>query len=360
MLTQHGCKIAPSTYYDARDRTPSTRELSDERWKPIILTTWQTHRKVLGARKLWLRLRRDGHDIARCTVERLMRELGIAGVVRGKRRRPTDTGLRETRPADLVDRHFHRFRTDQLWVADFTYVWTWSGWVYVAFVFDAHSRRIIGWRAATKMTTPLVLDCLEMAFFTRGREGVTGFVGLTHHTDAGSVYTSIAFTDRLVDEGIDPSVGSVGDAYDNSLAAPQIGLTSPNPSTTNDPGETSRRWRPPPPHGCSGSTPSAPTAPSTTSPRSKSSNSTTLATNRSPKPADTSKTLSGHARASQTPPYVDDCAPVGPVQIRSNPSVSAELPGPRIVDFRGFCAQLLRLFGCRAHNLPTHELCNSA
>lgn len=187
MLTQHGCKIAPSTYYDARDRTPSTRELSDERWKPIILTTWQTHRKVLGARKLWLRLRRDGHDIARCTVERLMRELGIAGVVRGKRRRPTDTGLRETRPADLVDRHFHRFRTNQLWVADFTYVWTWSGWVYVAFVFDAHSRRIIGWRAATKMTTPLVLDCLEMAFFTRRREGVTGFAGLTHHTDAGSV-----------------------------------------------------------------------------------------------------------------------------------------------------------------------------
>ncbi len=132
-------------------------------------------------------------------------------MIRGKRRRPLDTELRETRPADLVDRHFHRFRTNQLWVADFTYVWTWSGWVYVAFVFDAHSRRIIGWRTATKMTTPLVLDCLEMAFFTRRREGVTGFAGLTHHTDAGSVYTSIAFTDRLVDERIDPSVGSVGD-----------------------------------------------------------------------------------------------------------------------------------------------------
>lgn len=224
MLTQHGCKIAPSTYDDARDRAPSPRELSDERWKPIILATWQAQRRVLGARKLWLRLRRDEHDIARCTVERLMRELGIAGVIRGKRRRPTDTDLRETRPADLVDRHFHRFRTNQLWVADFTYVWTWSGWVYVAFVFDAHSRRIIGWRAATKMTTPLVLDCLEMAFFTRRREGVTGFAGLTHHTDAGSVYTSIAFTDRLVDEGIGPSVGSVGDAYDNSLAESQIGL----------------------------------------------------------------------------------------------------------------------------------------
>jgi len=103
-------------------------------------------------------------------------------------------------------------------------VWSWSGWVYVAFVFDVHSRRILGWRAATRMTTPLVLDCLEMAFWTRRREGVADFAGLTHHTDAGSVYTSIAFTDRLIEEGIDPSVGSVGDAYDNSLAESQIGL----------------------------------------------------------------------------------------------------------------------------------------
>ena len=191
MLTQHGVKIAPSTYYDARGRGPSSQAVSDERWKPIILAAWQAHRKVLGARKLWLRLRRDGHDIARCTLERLMRELGIAGVLRGKRKRPVDTDPRETRPADLVDRHFARFRTNQLWVADFTYVWTWSGWVDVAVVFDAHSRRIIGWRAATSMTTPLVLDCLDMALFTRRREGITGFEGLTHHTDAGSVYTSI-------------------------------------------------------------------------------------------------------------------------------------------------------------------------
>nr|WP_233460121.1 IS3 family transposase [Microbacterium resistens] len=214
VLTQHGCKIAPSTYYDARARRPTRHEIADEQWKPIVLDTWRKHRRVLGARKLWLRLRRDGHDIARCTVERLMRELGIAGVRRGKRKQPVDGALRETRPADLVDRRFSRFRTNQLWVADFTYVWTSSGWVYVAFVFDAHSRRITGWRAATSMTTPLVLDCLEMALWTRRREGVTGLSGLTHHTDAGSVYTSIAFTDRLVDEGIDPSVGSVGDSYD--------------------------------------------------------------------------------------------------------------------------------------------------
>jgi putative transposase len=187
VLTQHGCSIAPSTYYDARNRRPSARERADERWKPIILTTWQQHHRRLGARKLWLRLRRNGHDIARCTVERLMRDLGIGGVVRGKRRHPADVDPRETRPADLVDRHFRRFRTNQLWVADFTYVWTWSGWVYVAFVFDAHSRRILGWRAATSMTTPLVLDCLEMALWTRRREGTAGFAGLTHHTDAGSV-----------------------------------------------------------------------------------------------------------------------------------------------------------------------------
>ena len=187
-------KIAPSTYYDARRRGPSPRGVSDERWKSIVLATWQKQRKLLGARKLWLRLRRDGHDIARCTVERLMRELGIAGVIRGRRKRPVDADPRETRPADLVDRHFARFRTNQLWVADFTYVWTWSGWVYVAFVFDAHSRRILGWRAATSMTTPLVLDCLEMALWTRRREG------------------------------IDASVGSVGDAYDNALAESQIGL----------------------------------------------------------------------------------------------------------------------------------------
>lgn len=224
VLTEHGCSIAPSSYYDARGRTPSARVVSDERWKPIILATWQKQRRILGARKLWLRLRRDGHDIARCTVERLMRDLGISGVVRGRRKKPVDADLRETRPADLVDRHFSRFRMNQLWVADFTYVWTWSGWVYVAFVFDVHSRRILGWRAATSMTTPLVLDCLEMALWTRRREGADDFFGLTHHTDAGSVYTSIAFTDRLVDEGIDASVGSVGDAYDNALAESQIGL----------------------------------------------------------------------------------------------------------------------------------------
>ena len=134
-------------------------------------------------------LRRTRHRPLR---GRTSRARGIAGVVRGKRKRPVDTGLRQTRPADLFDRHFARFGADQLWVADFTYGWTSSGRVYVAFVFDAQSRRIIGWRAATSMTTPL-LDCLDMALWIRRREGVLGFAGLAHHTDAGSVYTSISF-----------------------------------------------------------------------------------------------------------------------------------------------------------------------
>lgn len=179
-------------------------------------------------------------------------------------------------------------------------MWTWSSWVYVAFVFDAHSRRIIGGRAATSMTTPLVLDCLDMALWTRRREGVVGFAGLTHHTDAGSVYTSIASTDRLIDEGIDASVGSVGDAYDNSLAESQIGSTSPNSSTTTAPGGTSSKSRRRPRPGCCGSTPNAPTAQSTTSHHSKSSSSSTLASNRSREPADTSNSLSGHAGVSQS------------------------------------------------------------
>lgn len=179
--------------------------------------------------------------------------------------------------------------------------WTWSGWVYVAFVFDAHSRRIIGWRAATSMTTPLVLDCLDMALWTRRREGVTGFAGLTHHTDAGSVYTSIAFTDQLVDEGVDPSVGSVGDAYDNSLAESQIGLYKSelihHEGPWRDVEQVEARNRvlgavvQHRPHPRLHRRPHTP---------SRSSNSTTLASNRSNDPADTSKTLSGHAGASHS------------------------------------------------------------
>jgi putative transposase len=174
---------------------------------------------------MWLRLRSRGHDVARCTVERLMAQMGVQGVTRQQRRvRTTVADPAAARPLDLVERHFAASRPNQLWVADFTYCPTWTGMVYVAFVFDVFSRRILGWRVATRMTTPLVLDCLEQALWTRQREDAGNLTGLIHHTDAGSQYRAIAFTDRLVDAGIDASVGSVGDALDNALAESQIGL----------------------------------------------------------------------------------------------------------------------------------------
>jgi putative transposase len=227
VLSEHGCPIAPSTFYDAITRRPSRRAMRDEQLSELIAAERASNRFVagLGARKMWLRLRGKGHDVARCTIERLMGEMGIAGVTRA--RRPVRTTVPDpgaARPHDLVDRAFAASRPNELWVADFTYCPTWSGMVYVAFVFDVFSRRILGWRAATRMTTPLVLDCLEQAIWTRGQEGTHDLSGLIHHTDAGSQYTSIAFTDRLVQAGIDPSVGSIGDAYDNALAESQIGL----------------------------------------------------------------------------------------------------------------------------------------
>jgi putative transposase len=174
---------------------------------------------------MWLRLRGKGHDVARCTVERLMRELGITGAQRAKKPpRTTVPNTAAARPADLVDRDFTATRPNQLWCADFSYVSTWEGMVYVAFVFDVFSRRILGWRAATSMTTDLVLDTLDMALWTRRKDGHADLCGLVHHTDAGSQYTSIAFTERLLEAGVDASVGSVGDAYDNALAESQIGL----------------------------------------------------------------------------------------------------------------------------------------
>jgi putative transposase len=227
VLTEHGCQIAPSTFYDAVSRRPSRRQLRDAELIELITAERDANRFVtgLGARKMWLRLRGKGHDVARCTVERLMAQMGVTGVTRQQRRvRTTITDLTAARPLDLVDRQFSASRPNQLWVADFTYCPTWSGMVYVAFVFDVFSRRILGWRAATSMATPLVLDCLEQAIWTRGKEGRIDLSGLVHHTDAGSQYTSIAFTDRLLTAGIDASVGSVGDAYDNALAESQIGL----------------------------------------------------------------------------------------------------------------------------------------
>lgn len=224
VLAEHGSPIAPSTYYDAVARRSSRRALRDEQLKVAIARVHAANYGVYGARKVWLALNREGVPVARCTVERLMREMGLAGARRGKRVVTTRPDPRAVRPADLVQRRFRPAAPNRLWVADFTYVPTWSGMVYVAFVVDAYARRILGWRAATSMRTDLVLDTIEQAIWTRARDGVTDLAGLTHHHDAGSQYAAIAFTERLAAAGIDASVGAVGDALDNALAESVIGL----------------------------------------------------------------------------------------------------------------------------------------
>jgi putative transposase len=226
VLSEHGCPIAPSTYYEARSatRTPSARLVRDEELKDHIVRVHSNNYGVYGARKVWLALNREGIAVARCTVERLMRQLGLVGARRGKKVRTTVPDPAAARPVDLVGRQFAVLAPDRLWVADYTYVATWSGMVYVAFAIDAYARRILGWRVATSMHTDLVLDALEQAIWTRAREGRTDLRGLISHSDAGSQYVSIAFTERLAEAGIDPSVGSIGDALDNALAETVIGL----------------------------------------------------------------------------------------------------------------------------------------
>jgi putative transposase len=179
---------------------------------------------VYGPRKVWLALNREGIPVARCTVERLMKDLQLKGIRRGKQMVTTRRDPKATRPVDLVNRRFGPLAPNRLWVADYTYVSTWSGMVYVAFVIDAYARRILGWRASMSTRTDLVLDTIEHAIWTRARDGVTDLSGLVHHNDAGSQYTSIAFTERLAAAGVDASVGNVGDALDNALAESVIGL----------------------------------------------------------------------------------------------------------------------------------------
>ena len=224
VLSQHGWPVAPSTYYEAASRAPSARARRDGQLKEQIAKVHDGNYGVYGARKVWLALNREGTPVARCTVARLMRDLGLRGARRGKKVRTTVADPAAARPADLVRRQFSPAAPDRLWVADYTYVPTWAGMVYVAFVIDAYSRRILGWRAASSMKTALVLDALEQALWTRRRDGLGDLAGLVHHTDAGSQYTSIAFTERLAAAGVSGSVGTVGDAYDNALAEPVIGL----------------------------------------------------------------------------------------------------------------------------------------
>lgn len=223
VLTEHGVKIAPSTYYEHQDGRVSRRQGRNELLREQILRVHGENYAVYGARKVWLQLNREGIRVARCTVERLMKELGLSGAIRGKVKRTTRADPKAARPADLVQRRFAPMAPDVLWVADFTYVSTWSGWVYVAFVIDAYARRILGWSASTVMNTQMVLNALNQALFTRQRAG-SDLTGLIHHHDAGAQYTAVAFTDRLAEAGIQPSIGSVGDSYDNALAETINGL----------------------------------------------------------------------------------------------------------------------------------------
>jgi transposase InsO family protein len=219
--------IAPSTYFlhkaheqDATKR--SARARRDDELRAAIQRVWDEHQQVYGPRKVWRQLRREGVRVARCTVERLMREMGLRGAVRGRAWKiTTQSDPVAARPADLVDRQFKATRPNQLWVADFTYVATWRGFVYVAFVIDVFARRIVGWRVAASLRTDFVLDALEQAIYDRCGAGLDDLV---HHSDRGTQYLSMRYTERLADAGIEPSVGSRGDSYDNALAESVIGL----------------------------------------------------------------------------------------------------------------------------------------
>ena len=216
--------IAPSTYYDQVKREPSRREVCDEDLKREIARVHAANYGVYGARKVWLALNREGIVVARCTVERLMSELGLTGALRGRTKRTTIADPAAARPADLVNRRFGPPAPNRLWVADLTYVSTWSGFAYVAIVVDAYARRILGWRVAATMATSMVLDAIEQAIWTRQQDGIFDLKDVVHHTDRGSQYTSIRFTERLAEAGIQPSVGAVGSSYDNALAETINGL----------------------------------------------------------------------------------------------------------------------------------------
>jgi len=207
-------KIAPSSYYAAKSRPPSARQQRDEQLIPQLRALWEDNYRVYGARKLWKAARRTGHDIGRDQVARLMRTAGIEGVRRGRQVRTTRPDPAAPRHPDLVKRNFTAKAPSQLWVTDLTYVPTWAGVAYVCFIVDVYSRMIVGWRVASHMRTEMVLDAIEMARWSRG----TRTEGLRCHSDAGSQFTSIRYGERLAEIGATPSIGTVGDSYDNALA----------------------------------------------------------------------------------------------------------------------------------------------
>jgi len=219
--------IAPSVYRElkAREREPERRPARARRDDGLcehIRRVWHENKAVYGPRKVWKQLKREGHTVARCTVARLMRRLGLQGTVRGRKFKVTTIpDLMAPRPLDLVTRQFTATRPNQLWVADLTYVATWRGFTYVAFVIDVFSRRIVGWRASNSLRSDLALDALEQALYDRP---IGEAERLVHHSDRGVQYLSIRYTERLAEAGIEPSVGSVGDSYDNAMAESVIGL----------------------------------------------------------------------------------------------------------------------------------------
>ena len=215
-------QVAPSSYYAAIRRPPSARGRRDEMLRVAIRRAWDEHRQVYGADKVWAQLKREGTTVARCTVERLMRQLGLRGAVRGKATVRTTIGDEaRSRPLDLVARQFRAPAPNRLWVADLTYVKTHGGWVYVAFMVDVCSRLVVGWQASRSLRTDLALDALEMALWARRP---TRLAGLIHHSDRGVQYLAIRYTERLAEAGAVPSVGSRGDSYDNALAESFNGL----------------------------------------------------------------------------------------------------------------------------------------
>jgi len=230
VLTEHGCKIAPSAYYAWRNREPSNRDLHEAYIRNAIHDMRFTPdgrpapASLYGYRKTWHALRARGHQVARSTVARVMAQAGWRGVVRGRGVRTTIPAAGGNRAEDLLNRQFAAPEPNHTWVADFTYVRTWTGFVYVAFIVDTFAQRIVGWHIARSMKTDLVMVALRMGLWSRDHSGNPVPPGLIHHSDAGSQYTSIRYTERLQLEGIAPSIGSAGDAYDNALMESIIGL----------------------------------------------------------------------------------------------------------------------------------------
>ena len=224
VLTEHGCKIAQSTYYAFKKRPPSQRALRDATLEVEIMRVYESNLSVYDADKIWTQLNNENIAVARCTVERLMRNLNISGAVRGRQWvKTTDSDHDNPRPADLVEREFSAPAPNRLWVADITYVKTHSGWVYVAFVIDVFSRMVVGWQASKSLRSDLAIDALEMAVANRQRQGAD-LDALIHHSDRGVQYLSIRYADRLASNEIVASVGSKGDSYDNALAESFNGL----------------------------------------------------------------------------------------------------------------------------------------